>query len=475
MGPLARRHAVAFLLSLLIAMSGVMPASALGFPGRLRDGRQPATTTARAGKTMPMAPSSGTLQEVAAPGGVQQLRQRLAGRHPRLSLQSPADHDLITAKDWTLSLAVDDWPLVKDPALGLGPHVVLQIDDQPPLRFSESSSGSQAPGGRATIKATLPALSPGSHRLTAYAAYPWGEAVKSPGASLQWRLDQLQPLTGTQPAEDAPWLVMVSPSELGGHDPLLLDWLIWNAPLQNLRDGDARWRLRLSVNGDSVLLDRQDALWLHLNKGGSLNRNQGGRVQMELLDGLGDPITPVFNNQLRAIPARAGSRPAWMKERMEEQDIARLLGEDATETTAVTPATAINTPATDSAAEAPSLSEAIPSASSAETGAEIPAARPVPATPQETEPTSEAEPDAPSTSANTRSESNGAVSTGAVTHDDGSDEDAADKDAVDDDIPSAKEAGRPAITPSPMEEPLRPTTSLGGSARELLNPDGSPR
>ena len=475
MGPLARRHAVAFLLSLLIAMSGVMPASALGFPGRLRDGRQPATSTARAGKTMPMAPSSGTLQEVAAPGGVQQLRQRLAGRHPRLSLQSPADHDLITAKDWTLSLAVDDWPLVKDPALGLGPHVVLQIDDQPPLRFSESSNGAQAPGGRATIKATLPALSPGSHRLTAYAAYPWGEAVKSPGASLQWRLDQLQPLTGTQPAADAPWLVMVSPSELGGDDPLLLDWLIWNAPLQNLRDGDARWRLRLSVNGDSVLLDRQDALWLHLNKGGSLNRNQGGRVQMELLDGLGDPITPVFNNQLRAIPARAGSRPAWMKERMEEQDIARLLGEAATETTAVTPATATNTPATDSAAEAPSLGEAPPSTSSAEAGAEIPAARTVPATPQYTEPTSEAEPDAPSTSANTRSESNGAVSTGAVTHDDVSDEDAADKDAVDDDIPSAKEAGRPAITPSPMEEPLRPTTSLGGSARELLNPDGSPR
>ena len=67
------------------------------------------------------------------------------------------------------------------------------------------------------------------------------------------------------------------------------------------------------------------------------------------------------------------------------------------------------------------------------------------------------------------------MSTGAVTHDDGSDEDAADKDAVDDDTPSAKEAGRPAITPSPMEEPLRPTTSLGGSARELLNPDGSPR
>ena len=34
----------------------------------------------------------------------------------------------------------------------------------------------------------MPPLNPGSHRLTVYAARPWGEVVKSPGASRQIRL-----------------------------------------------------------------------------------------------------------------------------------------------------------------------------------------------------------------------------------------------------------------------------------------------
>ena len=152
----------------------------------------------------------------------------------------------------------------------------------------------------ATLSIPLPALAPGSHRFTAYAAYPWGEAVKSPGASQQWRLHQLQELKGTQPERDAPWLVMVSPAELGANDPLLLDWLVWNAPLQNLRDGDGRWRLRLTLNGDSFLVDRQDAIWLRQSSTNQSNALKANTVQMELLDGLGDPIDPAFNNQLRA-------------------------------------------------------------------------------------------------------------------------------------------------------------------------------
>ena len=81
---------------------------------------------------------------------------------------------------------------------------------------------------------------------------------------------------------------------LGARLPcLLLDWMLWNAPLQNLRDGDARWRVRISLDGDSFLADRQDALWLKGNGGSG-----GAILQMELLDGRGDPLQPVFNNHL---------------------------------------------------------------------------------------------------------------------------------------------------------------------------------
>ena len=258
-------------------------------------------------------PPSGRLQEVSPPGAVQQFKAALSSHTPRLELIRPSDGNLLKSGEVQLSLRIEDWPMAEDPELGLGAHVVLQIDDGPPLRFGHADND--------RLQIMLPDLSPGSHRFTAYAALPWGEAVKSKGASLQWRLDFLQHLSGTQPDQDAPWLAVVSPSDLNNGDPLLIDWLIWNAPLQNLREGDGSWRLRISVNGDSFLVDRQEALWLKTPGNGN------GSVQMELLDGLGDPITPVFNNQLRATSTRPGGRPIWMQSRLNDEQMARLLGE----------------------------------------------------------------------------------------------------------------------------------------------------
>ena len=267
------------------------------------------------GTTLPTQNPSGRLREVEPPGGVQQLHEALAKYHPRLSLISPADRSQLKGGPLNLELKIEDWPLANDLELGLGPHVAIQIDDHPPLRISEWEEN--------YLKLQIPALSPGSHRFSAYAAYPWGEAVKTPGASLNWQLDQLRPLAGTQPEPDSPWLAVVSPAELGSETPLLLDWLVWNAPLQNLRAGDARWRLRITINNDSFVVDQQEALWLKgIDKGNDINS-----VQMELLNGIGESIAPMFNNQLRAIPGGRNPKPIWLQPNLTGTEISRLLGE----------------------------------------------------------------------------------------------------------------------------------------------------
>ena len=452
MGPLASRRAVSILISLMIVVGGICPASALSFPGLSRG--NPTSSLRGTGSGTAIAPTSpsGKLQEVTAPGAVQQLTNHLAGHRPRLTLKSPGDGAILNGNDWTLQLEVEDWPLASDPQLGIGPHVAVQIDDQPPLRFSE---GVEGPGNGSTVTATLPALSPGSHRLSAYAAYPWGEAAKGPGASLHWRLHQYQALKGTQPENDAPWLVMVSPSELGANEPLLLDWLVWNAPLQNLRDGDGRWRLRLTVNGDSFLVDRQEAIWLRQSN----NSSNPATVQMELLDGLGDPITPSFNNQLRPTPPRAKSRAVWLQSKLSESELARLLGETQPEVTSETSPLPGTQPEGSTALEQTSTrkqtSESqLPSSASPQETAEV-------AKPLEVQIPSENE---TSTTAPPPSEASRPMS--------------ATPETTAPPLPSITEKpkpAKPAPKPTSSETRLAPTSSLGGSARELLKPDGTQR
>jgi len=123
-------------------------------------------------------PPSGALQEVAPPGAVQQLNERLNDRSPQVKVIAPADQALLPAGPWSLKLQVNDWPLADAGSLGLGPHLVVQLDDQEPLRISSAE---------AAANVTMPDLRPGSHRITVYAARPWGEAVKAPGASAQIR------------------------------------------------------------------------------------------------------------------------------------------------------------------------------------------------------------------------------------------------------------------------------------------------
>ena len=266
-----------------------------------------------AAKPLPSSAPSGKLQEVAPPGAVQQLRQNLQQHLPSLRLIDPINDSIVTSDALELRFEIDDWPLSSDPELGLGPHVVLQIDNRAPLRLSESN------GNR--LKVRIDDLEAGSHRFSAWAAYPWGEAVQAPGASIQGHLHLWQKLQGTQPERDAPWLVPVSPAGEQGLQPLLVDWLIWNAPLQNLREGDGRWRLRISIDGDSFLVDHQEALWLKGSNGAGSHD-----IQMELLNGLGEPITPVFNNQLIHLKAASGPKPGWMRPRLTESQLERLSG-----------------------------------------------------------------------------------------------------------------------------------------------------
>ena len=275
---------------------------------------------------------AGRLQEVSPPPAVQQLAAALAERSPQLQIEAPTADSLLVGGDWQLRLRLRDWPLVDAGPLGIGPHVAVQIDDQPPLRISDHRSS--GPGDQLLVN--LPPLAPGSHRITAYAALPWGEAVKDPGATARLRLQAVAANPLSLPAPGSPELIPVSPAELGGSEPLLLDWLLYDAPLQHLRQGDDSWRLRVSINGDSFLVDQNAPLWLR-------GWHQGSNaLQLELVDGRGDPLNPPYNSLVRQVTLAGGPAPRWLGARLSSQELAVYLGQIPPETLA--PANRLSAP-----------------------------------------------------------------------------------------------------------------------------------
>lgn len=263
----------------------------------------------------------GHLQELPPPLAVQQIQAALADRQPRVTILAPADGTNVPNGNWTLKLLAQDWPLTDGGALGLGPHVVIQIDDQEPIRLTEHRSTPQGD----SLQLTLPALAPGSHRITAYAAKPWGEAAKNSGAASQIRIDRVAANPLTVPKPGSPQLLAVSPLGVVSSEPVLLDWLLLDAPLQHLRDNDGSWRLRVSVNGDSFITDQNVPIWL---KGWTSGSNS---LQLELLDGRGKPLNPPFNSLVSELVLKPSApKPRWQLGRLSAEELASLVGQTPT-------------------------------------------------------------------------------------------------------------------------------------------------
>ena len=284
-------------LALTQLLLAVTPVEALPFPWNARSAPSPPSSSLAAG----------ALQEVSPPEAVQQLQAALAERQPVVEILSPQDGSVLPAGPWTLRLKLRDWPLVDDARLGLGPHLVVQLDQQPPLRWT-------------AVEGELPELSPGSHRLTVYAALPWGEARKNPGAVQQIRLHRTAPNPLALPERGSPQLLAVSPPAIAGEEPLLLDWLLLDAPLQDVGAG-TQWRLRAEINEQVILLDQQTPLWLS-GWGNGVNA-----LRLTLLDGRGTPLNPPFNALVQEVDrSAAGPPPRWQGPQLSAQELAILIG-----------------------------------------------------------------------------------------------------------------------------------------------------
>ncbi|MEM6254751.1 MAG: hypothetical protein AAF821_17690 [Cyanobacteria bacterium P01_D01_bin.156] len=227
------------------------------------------------------------IKRVEPPQLIQELEPWLENYAPQINILQPLADQVIEDTSIRVELAVGNLPIYKDDAWGLGPHVELLLDNQPYGAIYDLDQ-----------PIVLEGLTPGTHTLRALAVRPWNESFKNLGSYAQVTFHSFAKTDENAPAVEEPLLTYVAPGEVYGAEPVLLDFYLTDAPLHEVAATDASiqdWRVRYTINGESLLLDTWEPIYIEGLKPG---RNW---VQLTLVDPEGNPIEGVFNNTVRLI------------------------------------------------------------------------------------------------------------------------------------------------------------------------------
>ncbi|MBE9209283.1 hypothetical protein IQ244_22795 [Nostoc sp. LEGE 06077] len=234
-------------------------------------------------------PTSQQFTEVAPPEVIQELRSTLEVYRPQVTIVTPQLDEIIPDTKVTVRLQVKDLPIFKEPKWELGPHLHVILDNQPYIPVYDLSQ-----------PLVLSDLSPGTHTLRVFASRPWHESFKSEGAYTQTTFHIFTKTDDNSPDSRLPLLTYIRPQGSYGAEPILLDFYLTNAPLRlgatdSPNDLFSDWRIRCTIDGESFVFDRWQAVYLKGFKPGN------NWVKLEFLDNQGNTVKNAFNTTVRLV------------------------------------------------------------------------------------------------------------------------------------------------------------------------------
>ncbi|WP_024545301.1 hypothetical protein [Picosynechococcus sp. NKBG15041c] len=229
------------------------------------------------------------LTEVATPSLINELRKELDQYQPQVKILSPRPDETFNSSTVNVQLQVNDLPIFKDAELGMGPHVHLFVDDQPYVAVYDTSQ-----------PVTLENLAPGSHIVRAFASRPWHESFKNEGAYAETTFNVFTKSNNNIPDFSQPLLTYSRPQGTYGAEPIMLDFYLTNAPLHFVAQADDTdnindWRIRVTINGESFILDNWQPIYLSGFKKGE------NWLKLEFIDDQGELLENVYNSPVRVI------------------------------------------------------------------------------------------------------------------------------------------------------------------------------
>ena len=240
-------------------------------------------------KSKPPIPGVEKIVEVSPPPLITKLNQIFAQTKPQVKIISPNPDEIVNTQNVEVKLQVEGLDIFKNEKLKMGPHLHFFVDDKPYQAIYNTDK-----------PIVLSDLTPGTHTLRVFASRPWHESFKNRGAYAQATFHVFTVTEENNPSSEQPLLTYSRPQGVYGAQPIMLDFYLTNAPLhvvaQEKPDDDiADWRIRVTINGESFLLDQWQPIYLE-------GFNQGKNwVKLEFIDENGDLIKNVFNSTVRAI------------------------------------------------------------------------------------------------------------------------------------------------------------------------------
>lgn len=227
--------------------------------------------------------------EVSPPQGIQRLRQAFDKYQPQVRILSPQPDEVVQEQTVKVQLEVRGLPIFQNSQLDLGPHLEFILDNQPAIKVYDLNQ-----------PLVLKDLLPGTHTMRVFAARPWDESYKNQGAYAETTFHIYTRTEENNPDPEKPLLTYNLPKGVYGAEPIMLDFYLTNAPLhlvaqENPDDNIVDWRIRVTVNGSSFVVDRWEPIYL---KGFDPGPNW---VKLEFLDEQGNPVNNVFNNTARSL------------------------------------------------------------------------------------------------------------------------------------------------------------------------------
>ncbi|WP_017295575.1 hypothetical protein [Geminocystis herdmanii] len=247
------------------------------------------STQAFNSEAKPPIPNVENIAEVAPPSLISQLNENFAQNQPQVKILSPQNNETLNTNNVSVSLQVKGLDIFKNEELKMGPHLHFFVDDQPYQAIYTTEDSIQ-----------LKDLSPGTHTIRVFASRPWHESFKNEGAYAQTTFHVFTPTEDNNPSPDLPLLTYSRPQGVYSAEPIMLDFYLTNAPLhvvanENPDDDIADWRIRVTINGESFLLDTWQPIYLT-----GFNKGQNW-VKLEFIDDNGNVIKNAFNSTVRVI------------------------------------------------------------------------------------------------------------------------------------------------------------------------------